>query len=99
MDNAAGSADQTGGAERPELPRHGEAKVVVVVQIGLFLLTLEALTLLKLFPGRTALVAAVLVVGAGILTGQHKHDSSQLVFRRDTGSLKKQRQTLGWTPT
>ena len=49
--------------------------------------------------GLFCLVAAVLVVGAGILTGQHKHDSSQLVFRRDTGSLKKQRQTLGWTPT
>lgn len=41
MDNAAGSADQPGGAERPELPGHGEAKVVVVVQIGLFLLPLD----------------------------------------------------------
>ena len=92
-------SDQAAGTHRPELPGHCDAQVIVVVQIGLFLLTLEALTLLKLFPGRTALVAAVLVVGAGILTGQHKHDSSQLVFRRDTGSLKKQRQTLGWTPT
>ena len=46
MDNAAGSADQPGGAEGPELPGHGEAKVVVVVQIGLFLLPLDTLALL-----------------------------------------------------
>ena len=50
MDNAAGSADQPGGAERPELPGHGEAKVVVVVQIGLFLLPLDTLAVLEQLP-------------------------------------------------
>ena len=34
-------------------------------------------------------------LAAGILTGQHKHDSSQLVFRRDAGSLKKAAADLG----
>lgn len=71
---------QTAGAHSPELPGHSQAKVIVVVQIGLFLLTLEALALLKLFPGCTAFVTTILVVGAGALTGQHKNDSSQLMF-------------------
>ena len=63
MDNAAGSADQPGGAERPELPGHGEAKVVVVVQIGLFLLPLDTLAVLEQLPLRAAFVTAGLIVG------------------------------------
>ena len=36
IDGFAGSAGQPGGAEGAELPGHGEAKVVIVVQIGFF---------------------------------------------------------------
>ena len=71
MDNAAGSADQPGGAEGPELPGHGEAKVVVVVQIGLFLLPLDTLAVLEHLPLRAAFVTAGLIVGTGTLTGKH----------------------------
>ena len=46
-DKAADSADQPAGAERPELSGHGEAKVVVVVQISFFLLPLDALAVLE----------------------------------------------------
>ena len=91
-----GLAHQAAEAQRTKLPGHSEAQIVVVVQIGFFLLALNALALLELSPGRAALVAAILIVGTGTLTGQHKNDSSQLVvpwcFR-----IKKQRQTLGWT--
>lgn len=70
-DKAADSADQPAGAERPELPGHSEAKVVVVVQISFFLLPLDALAVLEELPLRAAFVTAGLIVGTGTLTGKH----------------------------
>ena len=60
----------------------------------------EALALLELLPGRAALMAAVAVVGTGTLTGQHRNDSSPLMFR-ETGlpaekSSGRPRPDTGW---
>jgi hypothetical protein len=71
MDGFAGSAGQPGGAEGAELPGHGEAKVVVVVQIGFFLLPLDTLAVLEQLPLRAAFVTAGLIVGTGTLTRKH----------------------------
>ena len=45
--------------------------VVVVVQIGLFLLPLDTLAVLEQLPLRAAFVTAGLIVGTGTLTGKH----------------------------
>ena len=83
---------QPTGAQGPELSGHGEAQVVVVVQIGLLLLSLNALALLKLFPGLTGLVASGLIVGAAALAGKHRNTplarSSPPLLEKTTGALQ-----------
>ena len=61
------------GAQGPELPGHGQAQVIVIIQIGLLLLPLDALALLELFPSLTGFVTARLIVGASALTGKHRN--------------------------
>ena len=65
------SPRRTAGLSGSELAEGLGAQRAVELQILLFCLALEALALLKLFPGRAALVAAMLIIGTGILTGQH----------------------------
>ena len=73
MAKTAQAARAPAGAQGPELPGHGQAQVIVIIQIGLLLLPLDALALLELFPGLTGFVTARLIVGASALTGKHRN--------------------------
>ena len=65
------SPEYPAGTQRPELAGHGQAQIIVVVQIGLLLLSLHTLLFLKPFPVRAGFVTASLVVGTIALTRKH----------------------------